>query len=218
MSQSFDDVAECVETTIARLGQRIVLALPLGIGKPAAIANEFWRRALRDPSLQLTIITALSLRKPPAASDLERRFAAPLYERIFGDYEELDYLRALHSGTVPVNARVIEFFLEPGGSLNVALSQQNYLSANYTHVARELVAHGVNVVAHLVAKRSVAGEAQFSLGSNTDVTLDLTHRRVACGGAGCRDHRSAPWRDALHGRQRARRPGVLRLPAGTAAL
>ena len=116
---------------------RAVLGLPLGIGKPAAIANEFLRRAARDPSLQLTIITALSLRKPPAASDLERRFAQPLYERIFGDYEELDYVQALHANSLPPNVRVIEFFLEPGSSLNVAHSQQNYLCANYTHVARE---------------------------------------------------------------------------------
>lgn len=173
MSQNFDDVAECVEQAIRQVGRRIVLALPLGIGKPAAVANEFMRRAAHDPSLHLTIITALSLRKPPTGSELERRLALPLYERVFGDYEELDFVQALHAGSLPANVRVIEFFLEPGASLNVAHSQQNYLCANYTHVAREIIGHGVNVLAHLIARRSVDGEQQYSLGSNTDVTLDL---------------------------------------------
>ena len=173
MSEAFDDVAECVDAAIRKLGSRIVLALPLGIGKPAAVANEFWRRALQNAGLQLTIVTALSLRKPPAGVDLERRFAAPLLERVFGDYEELEYVHALHSGPLPPNIRIIEFFLEPGASLNVVHSQQNYLSANYTHVARDLMAREINVLAHLIARRSVDGEVQYSLGSNTDVTLDL---------------------------------------------
>ncbi len=56
----FDDVAECVETTLARVGPRIGLALPLGVGKPHALANEFYRRARRDPSIKLRIFTALS--------------------------------------------------------------------------------------------------------------------------------------------------------------
>ena len=172
MPQRFDDVGECVEAAIRRVGRKIVLALPLAIGKPVPVANEFWRRALKDPSLDLTIVTALTLRRPRPASDLERRFAEPLLDRIFGDYEELDYSRALRAGTVPPNVRVIEFFLEPGASLDVAASQQNYLSANYTHVARELAAHGVNVIAHLVAARGSGNDQRISLGSNADVTLD----------------------------------------------
>jgi hypothetical protein len=34
MPRTFDDVAECMESTLARVGPHIVLALPLGIGKP----------------------------------------------------------------------------------------------------------------------------------------------------------------------------------------
>jgi DNA-binding NarL/FixJ family response regulator len=173
MPQTFNDVTELVDATIRRVGRRIVLALPLGIGKPAAIANEFFRRALREADLDLTIITALSLQKPVAKSELEQRFAGPLVERIFGDCPDLEYLRAMRADRMPANVRVIEFFVEPGASLNVAHSQQNFLCLNYTHVAREIVARGVNVVAHLVARRTVAGELQISLGSNPDVTLAL---------------------------------------------
>ena len=74
-----------------------MLALPLGIGKPNPIANEFYRRAARDPGIDLTIITALSLRKPTARSDLERRLLGPIVERVFGNYVELEYAQAMRA-------------------------------------------------------------------------------------------------------------------------
>jgi hypothetical protein len=73
MTAILNDVGECVDAVLRRVGPRIVLALPLGIGKPNPIANEFYRRAARDPSIDLTIVTALSLCKPVARSELERR-------------------------------------------------------------------------------------------------------------------------------------------------
>jgi acyl-CoA hydrolase len=173
MAQMFDDVGEIVEEALRRVGKRVCLALPLGIGKPNLIANEFFRRARGDATLDLTIVTALSLRKPTASSDLERRFLDPLVARIFGNYPELDYLTAVRKDAVPANVRVIEFFLEPGSLLGAAHAQSNYLSANYTHVARELLHRGVNVIAHVVAKRTVGGTTEISLGSNPDVTIDL---------------------------------------------
>jgi acyl-CoA hydrolase len=177
MPQLFEDVNECVEEALRRVGRRIVLALPLGLGKPVAIANEFWRRALRDPQLDLTIVTALSLRRPAPSGDLQQRFARPLIDRVFGDYEDLEYVRAERAGAVPDNVRIIEFFLEPGAALQSSHAQQHYLCANYTHVAREIVRRGVNVIAQLVATRGgPGGERRFSLGSNPDVTLDLLAR------------------------------------------
>src|SRR5271154_3371271 len=160
MPRVFDDVAECVESTLSRVGPRIVLALPLGIGKPNPLVNEFYRRAQRDPSIELTIITALSLLKPVAKSALEGRLLGPLVERVFGSYVEPEYARAVMANTVPANVRVIEFYLAPGAFLNRPHAQRNYLSANYTQVAHEVLARGVNVVAHLVAQRSVNGQMQ----------------------------------------------------------
>src|SRR5262245_1808373 len=173
MPQMFDDVGEIVEEALRRVGKKVVLALPLGIGKPNLIANEFFRRARGDAGIDLTIITALSLRKPSGSSDLERRFVEPLAARIFGNYPELDYLAAVRSNTMPRNARVIEFFFEPGSLLDSVDAQTHYLSANYTHVASELLHRGVNVIAHVVARRIVGGIAEISLGSNPDVTVDL---------------------------------------------
>ncbi|HSD74086.1 MAG TPA: hypothetical protein VLB75_04905, partial [Steroidobacteraceae bacterium] len=106
MAQHFDDVGECVETTLRRLGKRIVLALPLALGKPVPLANEFYHRACRDSSIDLRILTALSLRKPHATSELERRFLEPFVARVFGNYPELDYVGAVRSGRLPNNIKV----------------------------------------------------------------------------------------------------------------
>jgi acyl-CoA hydrolase len=173
MPRIFDDVAECVEDTLGRVGPHIVLALPLGIGKPNPLANEFYRRARRDPRLSLTIFTALSLRAPQWQGELERRFLEPLVARLFGACVPLDYVTDLHGAGVPDNVQIVEFFLDPGALLNVGHSQRHYVSSNYTHVARDVAAHGVNVMAQLVAKRGVEGRTEYSLGSNPDVTLDL---------------------------------------------
>jgi len=91
----FTDLDECVEATLKRVGNRIVLGLPVAIGKPNELVNVFVRRALADPRIQLTIVTALSLRAPRWRSDLERRFVEPLAHRIFGDYTELEYVRLI---------------------------------------------------------------------------------------------------------------------------
>jgi acyl-CoA hydrolase len=173
MTMIVDDVGECVDAVLRRVGPRVVLALPLGIGKPNPIANEFYRRAARDPGIDLTIITALSLRKPTARTDLERRLLGPIAERVFGNYVELEYAQAMRRGDVPPNIRVVEFFLEPGAWLGSDHAQQNYLSANYTHVIRDVMERGVNVIAHLVARRTFEGRTEISLGSNPDVTADL---------------------------------------------
>jgi acyl-CoA hydrolase len=173
MTEILNDVGECVDKVLRRVGPRIVLALPLGIGKPNPIANEFYRRAARDPAIQLTILTALSLRKPEARSGLERRLLGPIVERVFGSYVELEYVRAQRKDSLPANVRVIEFFLSPGTLLGSSQAQRSYLSANYTDVAQLAIQHGVNVIAQLVAKRVVNGRMELSFGSNPDVTLDL---------------------------------------------
>src|SRR5277367_6351044 len=173
MPRTFDDVAECVESTFARVGPHIVLALPLGIGKPNPLVNEFYRRARRDPSITLKIFTALSLRAPQWHGELERRFLQPMVERLFGDHVALDYVRDMHENCVPKNVEIVEFFLDPGALLGVQHSQRHYVSTNYTHVARDVAAQGVNVIAQLVGKRSIEGRPEFSFGSNPDVTVDL---------------------------------------------
>ena len=170
----FTDVNACVDATIARVGRRIVLGLPVAIGKPNPLVNAFVRHAVDDPRLSLTVVTALSLRKPRGHSDLERRFIEPFASRIFGDYPELEYVRLLEQQQLPKNIEIVEFYLEPGAWLGNAHLQQHYLGSNYSHVGRDALLRGLNVIAQIVAAPS-GGEAPgtLSLGSNPDMTADL---------------------------------------------
>jgi acyl-CoA hydrolase len=172
---AFRDVESCVDVTIQHVGRRIRLGTPLGLGKANHLVNEFFRRAREDPRLELHIFTALTLGKPRATSELERRFIEPLAERLFGGYPELAYVDPLRKGKLPDNIRVSEFYFQPGSFLNSPLAQQQYVSSNYTHVVRDLMDAGINVLAQLVAKESSEGDT-FSLSCNPDLTLDLAPR------------------------------------------
>lgn len=171
----FTQLDDCVEATLNRVGKKVVLGLPLAIGKPNPLVNAFIRRAVNDPSISLTIVTALSLRVPRWHGDLERRLLQPMTERIFGGYPELEYVQLIEQGRLPANIEVIEFYLEPGAWLGNEHLQRHYLSSNYTHVARDALRRGMNVVAQLVAAPP-AGEMPagvLSLGANPDLTADL---------------------------------------------
>lgn len=171
----FDDPESCVDALLGRLGKRIVLGLPVGLGKPVPFVNALVQRACSHPDLHLTLLTALSFRRPTGKSELERRLVAPLAERLFGDAPDLEYVSLLERGTLPANIEVIEFFLEPGAWLHNDHLQQHYLSANYTHVIRDALKLGLNALAQIVAPPP-AGEGppgQLSLSCNPDLTVDL---------------------------------------------
>ncbi len=68
-----DDVAECVERILESCGDHVVLAIPLGLGKPNHLVNALYRRIAAEPSRRLTIHTALSLAVPKPSSDIDRR-------------------------------------------------------------------------------------------------------------------------------------------------
>jgi len=177
MPRLFTDPEAIADDIIREVGTRLVVGLPLGLGKANHIVNALFRRAINDPSIKLTIFSALTLEKPRPSSDIERRFIAPVIERLFGGYPDLDYATALHAGNLPPNIEVVEFFFLAGKWLGNAYAQQHYISANYTHASSYLLTRGVNVIAQLVAKRVVDGETRYSLSSNTDTTLDLMRAR-----------------------------------------
>jgi acyl-CoA hydrolase len=168
----FENAERLAEAVIARTGGKIVLALPLGLGKANHIANALFARAAADPSIHLRIFTALTLEKPRPKSELERRFLGPFSARVLGGYPDLAYAVALHAGKLPANVEVDEFFFQAGTRLRVAASQRSYISANYTQALRYVIERGVNVVAQLVAKRG-HDETCYSLSCNPDLTLDL---------------------------------------------
>jgi hypothetical protein len=178
MPKMFSDPEAIAEDIIRDVGTNLVVGLPLGLGKANHIVNALYTRAAADRAINLTFLSALTLEKPKPANLLERRFIAPVIDRLFGGYPDLAYADALRANALPPNIRVIEFFFLAGRWLHVPFAQQHYISANYTHAASYLLARGLNVVTQLVAKRVVGGAARYSLSCNTDTTLDILRARA----------------------------------------
>jgi len=165
-----------------RVGKHWIAAAPLGLGKPNALINALYRKAKTDDSISLKLMTALSLQRPDPAGNLERRFLGPFAKRWWGeDYPDLDYVADVRAGTVPANIEIREFYLQSGSMLGKPLAQRNYTSVNYTHVARDVAATGVNLALQMIAKRRTADGVQYSLSCNTDTTADLKERVEAEG-------------------------------------
>lgn len=178
----FDSAAACAADIVERLDGRIVLGLPLGIGKALRVTNALYELARNDRSLDIEIFTALTLTPPRSGNPLAERFLARLRERLYAGYPAPAYERDRRAGRLPPNVRVTEFYLAPGQLLGIAAAQRDYVSCNYTEVVDVLLARGVNCVAQLVAPS--AGGDTFSLSSNPDLTLDLADA-LAAGGRDC---------------------------------
>ncbi|MEO6381500.1 MAG: acetyl-CoA hydrolase/transferase C-terminal domain-containing protein [Nitrobacter sp.] len=178
MPKLFSDPAAIADDIIRDIGPHLVVGLPLGLGKANHIINAIYQRAAADRAIDLTFFSALTLEKPRPSNELERRFIAPVIDRLFGGWPDLDYAAALHRSALPPNIKVIEFFFLAGKWLRNAYAQQHYISANYTHAASYILDRGLNVITQLVAKRVVNGETRYSLSCNTDTTLDLLRARA----------------------------------------
>ncbi len=175
-------VDSCVERILVHAQGDLRVGAPLGLGKPNVLLNAIYARVQQDSALKLTLYTALSLARPQPKTDLERRFLDPFLERQFGrDYPDLAYVTALHAGTLPGNVRVHEFYLQSGAMLGVPEIQRNYICLNYTHVARDMHAAGLNVFVQIVAVRDEGGRRRYSLSSNPDITADLLDKVAASG-------------------------------------
>ena len=165
-------IEQAVDEVLARLPAHIHLGMPLGLGKPNRFVNALYQRIAQLPERQLTVYTALSLGRPPLGDGLQRRFLEPFIERVFGDYPELDFLADLRKDQLPANIHIQQFFMQPGSLLHSASAQQDYVSSNYSHAARDINAAGLNLVAQLVAQ-DPQHPGRLSLSCNPDITLDL---------------------------------------------
>ena len=170
----FSDADALAREIIERTGGDIRLALPLGLGKANTIVNALTRAARDDAAISLRILTALTLQRPAAQSDLERRFLEPAGDRLFGRYPLLLYAEMLDEGTLPSNIEVSEFFFQAGRWLGNDYAQRHYVSANYTHALLYALNFRPNVVAQLVSAEKGSG---ISLSCNTDITVDLLSAR-----------------------------------------
>ena len=173
MTEYLDSVERAADLVVERTDGSIVLGMPLGLGKPNSLANALYRRAVDDPRISLTIATALSLARPNSAPGLQKRFLDPFVERVYGDYEELQYLHDSRAGRLPDNVQLIEFYVQPAAELGNDYAQQNYISSNYTHIARDMVSRGINVLAQTLAFRGDGDARRLSLSCNPEMTLDM---------------------------------------------
>lgn len=169
----YQDAENAVDAVIEKVGKEIILGLPLGLGKPNEFTNAVYLRAKNDPSIKLTLCTALSLERPRGASDLEKRFLEPFVERKFNGYVDLEYMTDLRKGQLPANVELREFYAKAGSYLNVEHTQQNYISSNYTHAWRDTLDNGVNVIAQMVSRKELDGQTRYSMSCNPEVALDL---------------------------------------------
>ncbi len=165
-----NDVA--AQNIIDRLGKRIIMGIPIGIGKPVGLVNAMYRLAEKDESIKLTILTGLTLTRPQWHSDLEKRFIEPLAKKILTDYEDPLYEIAREHQQLPANIKVIEFFLTPGLYLHNKTAQQDYISTSYSNAVNDLLQYSINVVAQLVSHTSEKTN-EYSLSCNTDLFTDL---------------------------------------------
>lgn len=170
--QKLPNVEKAVDQIIEKLGPKIVVGTPLAAGKPNHLINALYQRAKKNKKIDLTICTALTLERPKPTSDLERRFLGPFEQRVFGDYPDLQYEMDRVKKKLPKNIQVIEFYLPPGKFLHNQGVQRHYLSSNYTHVCRDMLDRGVNLLLQMVATKG----DQISLSCNADVTADLIPR------------------------------------------
>lgn len=177
-----NDLDAAAQAVLDHFPGTITLALPLGIGKPNPLVNAIYRKVAADPARRLRILTALSLEMPTGRSELERHFLAPLVARVFGDYPDLDYVKASRSQSLPDNITVQEFFLKTGDYLGHLAAQLGFFCTNYSFAVRDMMCQGVNVIAQAVAvRRGADGSAHYSLSCNPDLTFDLVERMRAAG-------------------------------------
>lgn len=168
----FNDVEQCVEEIIFRVGKKLVVAAPFGIGKPNQLLNALYQRVQQDKSLHMVLLTALNLDKPSWSSELERRLLEPISKRLWPEYPGLEYYTDTRKNGFPENFELVQFFFKPGENLHCAHSQQNFLCSNYTHAVRDGVIQGVNVLVQQLSKKEVNGQLKYSLSSSPDTNLE----------------------------------------------
>ncbi|MEX6675037.1 acetyl-CoA hydrolase/transferase C-terminal domain-containing protein [Pseudomonas sp. W2Oct36] len=165
-------IEQAVDHVLAELPAHVHMGMPLGLGKPNRFANALYARIKSLPDRHLTIYTALCLGRPDGGDGLQGRFLEPFLERVFDDYPELDFLTDLRRDDLAPNVHVQQFFMQPGSLLGSVEAQQDYVSSNYSHAARDINANGLNLIAQLIA-RDPQRPDQLSLSCNPDITLDL---------------------------------------------
>jgi acyl-CoA hydrolase len=178
----YTDTEACAHHLAERLGPDLRVAAPLGLGKPHGLLNALYRLTTADTSRSLSLYTALSLTRPQPAPGLETRFLEPFLARHFGaDAVDPEYAVDQAHHALASNVAVHEFYMQSGALLRSSTAQRNYISQNYTHVARDLAVQDIHLLVQLVARRETAEGVRYSLSCNPDLTLDFIDQVVQAG-------------------------------------
>lgn len=172
-----DDIADQI---IERLGPRLVVGAPLGLGKANRILDALYERALRDSRIHLVVHTALGLVPPHSTSALEARLRDPINDRLYGGYAAPQVIVDLHGDDLPENVVVHSFFFQTGAMLGNARGRRDRINANYSDVGRRVSELELDVFVQMVAPGETS-EDPLSLSCNPDLTLAVIehfeHRR-----------------------------------------
>lgn len=176
------DTETCAKHITDLVGADLRMAAPLGLGKPHGLLNALYRRTADDTTRSMRLFTALSLTRPQPKPGLEARFLKPFLERHFGaDQVDPQYALDQARDALPSNIEVHEFYMQSGALLHSGSAQRQYISQNYTHVARDLALQDINVIVQLVARRERPDGVHYSLSCNPDLTLDLLRQIESAG-------------------------------------
>jgi acyl-CoA hydrolase len=178
----YADTEDCARHIAEWLGADLRVAAPLGLGKPHGLLNALYRLTQKNSAHSMRLYTALSLTRPVPKPGLEARFLDPFLTRHFGA-DQIDPQYALDQArdALPSNVEVHEFYMQSGALLHSGGAQRNYISQNYTHVARDLAMQDINLLVQLVARREGPDGVCYSLSCNPDLTLDFLKRVEASG-------------------------------------
>ncbi|MCL1834284.1 MAG: hypothetical protein FWG49_07270, partial [Leptospirales bacterium] len=172
-----NDVKKAVDELIKHVGKDIIMGMPIGLGQPAILLNEIYRRVKEDPTMSLSVLSALPLEKPKGNSDIERRLLGPISERLFDGVNELDYAVDMREGKLPKNVHIYEFYGKAGTHVNNQHFQMNHLPSNYTHCFRDGVScYGFNVFAQLISVKKINGKTMYSMGCTTDICFEALEK------------------------------------------
>ncbi len=183
MTAHYNNCDIAAKKIIDHVGKNIVMGVPIGIGKPIGLLNALYRLACKDPSINLTIITGLTLARPILKNELEKRFITPILDRLLKDYVDPLYEDPRVKQQLPSNIKIIEFFLTTGKYLHNGYVQQNYISSKYTSVLDDSLYYSFNVLAQFVAHSEKHPE-QYSLSCCADIfhgAAELLHQAKLAG-------------------------------------
>ena len=167
-----NDVKHVVDEIIKYIGKDIRLGVSTGLTKPPFFMNELYRRAKEDPTIKLSIMAGITLDKPTANSEIERRFLKPLRERLFDGVPDLECMLDLRQGKLPDNVTIGEFYSKSGSILNSQHLQMNHLPSNYTQCCRDGLINGLNLFTQVVAVKTINGKTLYSMACNTDICVE----------------------------------------------